>query len=446
MNKIFQMKENRDTRLLRQAKAVLSHNLQDGFTIPRAKLYPFQWNWDSGFVSLGFANYDVDAAINEINSLLSGQWENGMVPHIIFHSENETTYFPNWDFWETTVNKGASQSPKTSGISQPPVLGFVLENILDKHPDDKKVLAFAKMIYPKLVHYHRFWYTYRDPNREGLVFIYHPWESGRDNSPIWDDALDLIDLDHANLPHYIRQDTKISDAKERPTSRQYDQYVYLLELGKRYQYDGKGIAETSEFLIQDSLINAVLIRSNEGLIKVGKRLGFDTKEIEEWQTQSVQQFNTKLWSEKLQTYTGYDLRQAKQFPHWEIGGLTALFANIPNSERAVKMKAYLSNLMENNFYTVPSFDVYHELYDSKRYWRGPIWPQMNWMIYHGLKQYQFQSEADFVRESLLSLVERFGFHEYFEAQRQVVEVSHGGYGGNDFSWTASSVIDFILCG
>ena len=431
--------------LLSEAKQVLANNLRSGFTIPRAKLYPFQWNWDSGFVSIGFANYDVDAAISEINSLLSGQWENGMIPHIIFHSETETTYFPNWDFWDTTVNKGASQSPKTSGISQPPVLGFVLENIVEKYPNNEKVLAFAKMIYPKVVHYHRFWYQYRDPHQEGLVFIYHPWESGRDNSPIWDDALSLIDFNTVQIPPYKRRDTSIADASERPTSLQYDQYVHLLTLGKKHQYDGEGIAEESEFLIQDSLINAVLIRSNQALINLGNRLGLDTKEVEEWQDQSVKMFNTKLWSESLGTYTGYDLRQAKQFPYWEIGGLTALFANIPSQERAEKMKAYVSNLKANNYYTVPSFDVYHELYDSKRYWRGPIWPQMNWMVYHGLKQYGFQDEADFTRESLLNLVERFGFHEYFEAQRHLVETTNGGYGGDHFSWTASSVIDLILC-
>ncbi|MGB1120647.1 MAG: MGH1-like glycoside hydrolase domain-containing protein, partial [Saprospiraceae bacterium] len=252
-------------------------------------------------------------------------------------------------------------------------------------------------------------------------------------------------LENANLPKYTRQDTKISDAKERPTSKQYDEYVYLLELGKRHQYDGKGIAEESEFLIQDSLINAVLIRSNEALINIGKRFNFDTKELEEWQTQSIKQYNAKLWSDKLNTYTGYDLRQAKQFPQWEIGGLTALFANIPTPERAEKMSNYLADLMANNYFIVPSFDVHHELYDSKRYWRGPIWPQMNWMIYHGLKQYNFQTEADFVRESLLSLVERFGFHEYFEAQRHLVNTTHGGYGGDNFSWTASSVIDLLLC-
>ncbi|MDB4286027.1 trehalase family glycosidase [bacterium] len=437
--------QNHTSDLIARAKEILYNNLRNGFTIPRDKLYPFQWNWDSGFVSLGFANFDIDAAISEINSLLKGQWENGMVPHIIFHSENETSYFPNWDFWDASVNPGAPQGPKTSGITQPPVLGFVLESILKKHPDNPKVLDFVRKAFPKIVKYHEFWYKHRDPNREGLVFIYHPWESGRDNSPLWDDSLNLINLEEKNIPDYQRQDITIADASERPTSVQYDQYVYLLQLGKKYRYEDKGIAENSEFLIQDSLINAMLIRSNEALINIGKRLGEDTGKIVEWQQQSISAYNEKLWSESLQTYTGYDLRQGKQLPFWEIGGMTALFAGIPTDKRAVQMKGYLETLIEKDYMIVPSFDVAHEFFDSKRYWRGPIWPQMNWLIYHGLKSYGFDPLAQTVKDDFLELVSRFGFHEYFESQKDLVATTHGGYGGNKFSWTASSVIDLIMC-
>ena len=85
---------NNESSLVEQAKQILQKNLRGKFTVPRDKLYPFQWNWDSGFVSIGFANYDIDAAINELNSLLSGQWENGMIPHILFHSENGKDLFP----------------------------------------------------------------------------------------------------------------------------------------------------------------------------------------------------------------------------------------------------------------------------------------------------------------------------------------------------------------
>lgn len=429
--------------LLEAAKAVLQKNRRGGFTVPRDKLYPFQWNWDSGFVALGLANYDVRAAMEEIESLLSGQWANGMIPHIIFHSENESTYFPNWDFWQAEVNSGSPKTPKTSGISQPPVLGFVLEAILEKHPDNQEVLDFAKKVFPKIVHYHRFWYSSRDPHREGLAYIYHPWESGRDNSPIWDDALDQIDLENAHLPSYQRRDTSIADASERPTSAQYDQYVYLLELGKKHRYDDDAIAHESEFVIQDSLINALLIRSNEGLIRVGEQLGLDTGELKQWQNKSKARFNEKLWNEELGTYTGYDLQQAKAFPYWEIGGLTALYANIPDKVQAAKMVSYLEKLVTDGFFLVPSFDVHHPLFDSKRYWRGPVWPQMNWLVYKGLHNYGYHDLANTVKENLLHLVDKFGFHEYFEAQLHLTQQQHGGYGGDTFSWTASTIIDFL---
>ena len=433
--------------LIASAKEILYNNLRNGFTVPSDKLYPFQWNWDSGFVSLGFANFDINAAISEIDSLLKGQWENGMVPHVIFHSETETSYFPNWDFWGSNVNLGAPESPKTSGITQPPVLGFVLEAILQKHPDNPLVLDFVRKTYPKIVKYHEFWYKYRDPNREGLVFIYHPWESGRDNSPLWDAPLNRINLADGNIdiPSYQRRDISIADASERPTSRQYDQYVYLLQLGKKYRYEDSGIAEHSAFLIQDSLINAILIRSNEALINIGKRLGLDTGKIEEWQQQSIPTYKEKLWSDSLNTFTPYDLRQGEQLPFWEIGGMTALYAQIASDGQASQMKHYLETLIGKDYMIVPSFDVQHEYFDSKRYWRGPIWPQMNWMIYHGLKLYGFDPLAQIVKDNFIELVSLFGFHEYFEAQKNLINTTHGGYGGNKFSWTASSVIDLIMC-
>jgi len=262
--------------LINQAKAIIHNNWRDGFSIPTAKLYPFQWNWDSGFVSMGVSHYDISRAMEEINFMFSGQWENGMLPHILFHSENETTYFPNFDFWQSSVNPGAPDKPKSSGITQPPVFGFVLEEIFNKYPDDAKVIDFIKTIFPKLVRYHNFLYQYRDPEGDGLFFIFHPWESGRDNSPLWDDSMNRIKIDKDKLTKYTRRDTQVADASERPTQDQYDRYVYLLELGKKYQYDGPEIAEKSPFLIQDCMMNSILIKSNDSLIKIGKQLGFDT--------------------------------------------------------------------------------------------------------------------------------------------------------------------------
>ena len=431
-------------QLLSEAKEILALNNKGGFTIPTDRLYPFQWNWDSAFVSIGLANYDTKAAIDEIRNLLSGQWANGMIPHIVFHSEKEETYFPNWDFWDASVNSGATSTPKTSGISQPPVVGCALEKLYKVGGDNPEVLAAIREFYPKVVANHRWWYTFRDRDREGLVFIYHPWESGRDNSPVWDQALNSIDLSTIELPNYQRRDTSIADASERPTRRQYDQYVYLLELGKKYRYDGHEIAQTSEFLMQDVMLNAILIRANAALIRIGSELNLDTSEITAWKERARGAFNSKLWDIESAMYATYDLRNESLLPFKEVGGYAALYSGVVPDDRIQLMANSLSDFHDRNFSLVPSFDVDHELFDSKRYWRGPVWPQMNWLIYHGLKESGHRELAAIVRKDFLDLVSRFGFREYFEARKAMSATGDGGYGGDNFSWTASTVIDLIL--
>ena len=429
-------------KLLTPAHAILQQNWKNGFTIPTSKLYPFQWNWDSGFISLGHYYHNPDFAAQELQSLFSGQWENGLLPHIIFHSETEDTYFPNFDFWESHVNPGAPHSPKSSGITQPAVHGFILENLLSKGPGTE-LRSFAQYLFPKIVHYHQFLYTYRDPYQEGLMFIYHPWESGRDNSPLWDESLNRIEIKPDELPPYQRRDTSIADPSERPTTAQYDRYVYLLLLGKKHQYDGEEIAQESPFAIQDDLMNAILIKSNESLIEIGKYLKQDTGQLSEWLTQSIHSFNQKLWSEELQLYAPYDLRGKKPILQKEIGGVMPLFAGVPTKAQAKAIHTYLTDLHARGYYLCPSFDVDSPLFDSKRYWRGPVWPHMNWMIYHGLKQYGYSELAGTLKSDTLEIVEKFGFFEYFEPQKSVAQHLSKGYGGDNFSWTASSVIDLI---
>ncbi|MDF1698659.1 MAG: trehalase family glycosidase [Saprospiraceae bacterium] len=426
-----------------RAKDVLLGNWMGSFTIPTKKLYPFQWNWDSGFSSLGVSHFNLEYCMQELNSLFTGQWQNGMLPHIIFHSENEKSYFPNHDFWNSAVNIGAPEYPKTSGITQPPVQGFILEELVSRYPKNEKLIEFAKSIYPKILANHRYFYTYRDPNKEGLTFIYHPWESGRDNSPIWDTSMERIEVDPEQLPKYKRRDTSITDADERPTSFQYDRYVYLLELGKKFKYDEPGIFEKSPFLIQDTLMNSVLIKSNQSLINLSKKFGFDTGEVEEWQQQAIPAFREKLWSEELQTFVSYDLREEKKITHKEIGGTAVLFSDIPTTKQANLINDYLVSLNERGFYTCPSFDVDSPLFDSKRYWRGPIWPQMNWLVYKGLLHHGFLETAQMVKNDLITLVDMHGFHEYFESQKSVAKTLQKGYGGGNFSWTAACVLDML---
>ena len=162
-------------KLIEEAKKVLLGNKKRGYTMPtNNKLYPAQWKWDSGFISLGYSYFNLKYALDEITTLLRGQWKDGMIPHILFH-DLKTNYYPNHSVWN------CGNKIHSSGITQPPVLAIMLKKILDKNKIEISNKIKIKSIVKKLKKYHEWLIKYRDPKKTGLVSILHPWESGYDN-------------------------------------------------------------------------------------------------------------------------------------------------------------------------------------------------------------------------------------------------------------------------
>jgi hypothetical protein len=191
------------TDMIEQARAILRHNDRGGYTVPTDRLYPFQWNWDSAFVAMGWATFDEARGLTEIARLLEGQWDDGLVPQIVFHAPSED-YFPGPAVW------GVQHTPPTSGITQPPVLASAVRRILDCARDQAAAEACVATIYPRLLASHRWWQRARDPDGSGLVSVLHPWETGMDNSPAWDAALARVPA--TTTTQVVRRDTTHVDA------------------------------------------------------------------------------------------------------------------------------------------------------------------------------------------------------------------------------------------
>ena len=98
--------------LHQQARDTLRQNDKGGYTLPTHGLYPYQWNWDSAFAAWGFTTFDPERGWTELETLLSGQWDDGMVPHILFHRP-DPGYYPGPDVWQ-----GRGPIP-SSGIIRP---------------------------------------------------------------------------------------------------------------------------------------------------------------------------------------------------------------------------------------------------------------------------------------------------------------------------------------
>ena len=173
--------------LIKGARAVLQTNDLGGSTKPAPGLYPHQWDWDSCFIAIGISHYDSQRAAQELESLLRGQWKNGLVPQIVFNPEG-TGYFPGPDVWQSERSPDAPAGVATSGITQPPVLATAALAVWQHASDKQWATAKLRELYPDILLSHRFFYEQRNPDGDGLIVVVHPWESGLDNSPPYLDA------------------------------------------------------------------------------------------------------------------------------------------------------------------------------------------------------------------------------------------------------------------
>ena len=46
------------TRRIDELIRIFKKNDRGGFTVPTDRLYPYQWNWDSGFTALGIWHFN----------------------------------------------------------------------------------------------------------------------------------------------------------------------------------------------------------------------------------------------------------------------------------------------------------------------------------------------------------------------------------------------------
>ena len=429
--------------LLKKAIEVLENNWQNKFTIPSKGLYPFQWKWDSGFIAIGLAHFNINKAKTEISTLLDAQWDNGFIPHIIFHTETDT-YFPGPDFHQSDLHPAASKKYKSTGMVQPPVIGFVLQELYRISEDKEDIIQFIEKIIDRVYANHQYFYKNRDVNDEGLVYIYHNWESGTDNSPMWDDVFDTM-----NPPEYNfkRKDTALVDPKERPSNREYDHYLHIIEIAKAHNYSDKKIAELSPFLVLDPLFNSMLIKSNQSLIGLYERIGNNDEKVDQlkkWQVKSIRSFNEKLFNEELGCYIHFDLRNNKPLKYISSSSFSPLFSNIPSKERAeILVKTLTEKFGGEDRYLCASFDPTSEKFEPKKYWRGPVWINLNWMLYYGLKNYSYKELANRVKNDSIELIEKVGFYEYFDSRKETYKDDSKGCGGDNFSWTAALIIDLL---
>jgi glycogen debranching enzyme len=427
-----------DGDLARRAMAVLDSNWMGHATRASARLYPHQWSWDSACIAIGYAGRDQERAQAELRWLFAGQWSDGLLPHIRF--ADDARYFPGPEFWQTHRSPRAPKHPKTSGIVQPPVHATAVWRVYRRDRDRERAEQFLRELMPGLVAWHEYLYRERTRGGDGLVEIWHPWESGMDNSPLWDDALARISPTHDAIPAYERVDVDFVEAAQRPTDAEYDCYAYLVKLYRDWAYDPGRIRAESPFVVRDVLFNSLLVQANRDLAEIARVLDADPGQFEAWADETAAGVDAELWDDAEASYHDYDVRAGERVGAQTAAAFSPLFAGIPTEDRARRLK---QRLMESTVAidgvgrVVTSVAPGDVNFDPALYWRGPAWPMINWVVYAGLRRYGFMDEAGEIRNALLELVRREGFWEHYNAK------TGGGQGTEQLSWTAALVLDLL---
>ena len=408
------------------AREILRANDRGGYTVPNGRVYPFQWNWDSAFVALGFDTFDRDRAWTEVETLFRGQWDDGFLPHIIFWKD-DPGYFPGPAVWAT------AREPVTSGITQPPVAATVVRKLWDSAKaagEGERFRARLEVLFGKLLAWHRWFGTYRDFEQRGVVVAMHPWETGRDNSPEWDAPGEPIDV--SNVGEYIRRDTSHLDSKMRPTKLEYDRYLALVQFGRATDWDHARIAEENPFRVADVGMSMILLRANRDLAALADELSKPTEaaEIRQRITRAEQGIGW-LWNDQMQAWCSRDVLTGRSSGFITSASFLSFYAGLSDGHRNEAMRRHFDRIAGMVDYVMPSLDPADPGFQMIRYWRGPVWAVVNYMIGTGLSEAGDEERGARVRSDTLALIERNGSYEAYSP------VDGTGSGGDDFSWTAA---------
>ncbi|HEY4516691.1 MAG TPA: hypothetical protein VJG64_01990 [Candidatus Paceibacterota bacterium] len=386
-----------------QAKKLLEQNrrITDGhqYTVPSEEHYPYQWLWDSCFHAIILAQFDPEAAREELRSILSRQLPSGMVPHIIYWKPGILHLF-DWGV------------EGTSSLTQPPMPAYAAWEIHRRNPD----VAFLESIYLALLAYYRFLIEKRDPQDHHLIGIVNPDESGEDNSSRFDGPMSAAP-DITYKEHLALREKLIGEN----TACKFDAELCMRDY----------------FWVKDVPFNSILVENLRALAHIASLLKHGDGE-------RFANLHADLIADAMRE------RLFEDGVYWSASGLdytklkiatwahfAPMFAGLYSEEEADRVvRTHLLN--PDTFYGtfgIRTVSKREEAYRADGYadgfsWRGPAWMAVHWFIYRGLLRYGRKAEAADIREKSLALLRRSGFRECFNPD------TGEGQGARGFTWGA----------
>lgn len=285
------------------------------------------WQWDAYFHALAYRYMDRRLAQDQIRIVLDHQREDGMIPDAV-HDEGTVTHLT---------------FPVDADVTKPPLIAWTAWKLY-QHDGDRE---FLDEIYEPLVRANNWWFSANDLDGNGLCEYQHPFSSGLDDSPLWDEGMPVESPD----------------------------------------------------------LNTYLCLQQEALGKIARVLGLP-EEAEMWSQRAeamAARMVREAWDERAGLF--WARKKGRKIEVRTPFNLFPLITGRLPEEINERLVAHLTD--EREFwprYPVPTVAMDDPKYDPNQMWRGPTWVNVNYLLIEGLFRSGYEELARELRRRTLELI------------------------------------------
>lgn len=365
--------------------------VEAGYTAPNTEVYPWLWLWDSCFHSLIWAALgEPDRGVQELTTALSTVDAAGFVPHMGYQLDPERSV----ELWG---RRGSSS------ITQPPMYGHAIATLTTQGVDvPGDLIDRAARGLRFLVDHRR-----REPV-SGLIRVVHPWETGCDDSPRWDD---LDPGPGFQLERWrARKMELLTTVEFGPVGEPIDNPAFSVAPAGFNALVAFNARELAGVTGDDRLAAA----SDE--LALALDAGFDPE--------------LQTWTDRGDTIAGSGRARTAD----------ALLPLLVCDQAGLRHQVVEELLDEDAYasaYGPRGVHAREPTYDQATYWRGPVWPQLAYLLWVALRGSDAPEEidaAEVIRTTARDGAAESGLAEYWNGE------TGKGLGAIPQSWTGLAVL------
>jgi hypothetical protein len=353
--------------------------------------------WDSFFSALLVCQEDERKAFGLVRDITSWQNEQGM--------------FAQYGQWVS--NPDRSVFPVAWGHTQYPIGALATAKIYQRRPNRE----FLMDIYPRLLKSHRWWFADRGDGQ--------PWRDGNRNG-----LLELGANYPVEIPYESRQQTAYYESHD-----DSPQWWHVAPYNEKTNTIELDTVERNCLYAMDAYVLSWMAR------ELGRM--HEALELEREHVTMAERINRLLWDSSRNTYA--NRRWAPQEGNWFMPQMApdiffSLVSRVAPQERAESLRKIFHDPAKfAGEWIMPTISRDDPAFPQQDYWRGKVWAPINWLVYQGLRIYEWDHEARMLAESSAKMFLR-PWRERAECHENFLSTTGEGSSDPHYTWGAMMVL------